>query len=145
MTCDTPRSLFPLPFAKPAPAARVLVVDGDPALRRLYRQALGNEGYRVEAAASGEEALARMGAGEVPDAIVLEVQLRGMDGITLLRRALDAHPELAVVFNTGCAGYKAHFGAWAADRFVVKSSDLRELKDALAGALGLDEAHAKAS
>jgi DNA-binding response OmpR family regulator len=144
MACDTVRPPLPLPFAGPVPAARVLVVEADPALRRLYRQALGEEGYRVEAAASGEEALARLSAGEVPDAMVLEVQLRGMDGITLLRRALDAHPELAVVCNTGCAAFKAHFGAWAADRFVVKSSDLRELKDALAGALGRDDARAKA-
>jgi CheY-like chemotaxis protein len=132
-------------IGRPAgPAARVLVVDGDPTLRRLYRQALGSEGYRVEAAASGEEALERMSAGPAPDAMVLEVQLRGMDGITLLRLALDAYPEMAVVFNAGCEVFKAHFGTWGADRFVVKSSDLRELKDALAGALAGAEPRAKA-
>lgn len=119
----------------PRPSARVLLVESDPGLRRWYHHVLSAEGYRVDAAAGGEEALERMRQGTTPDAMVLEVALPGMNGIELLRRALEDHPRLAVVFNTECETFKAHFGTWAADRFVVKSSDPSELKVALADAL----------
>jgi DNA-binding response OmpR family regulator len=119
----------------PRPNARVLLVESDPGLRRWYLHVLSAEGYRVDAAAGGEEALERMRHGMAPDAMVLEVALPGMNGIELLRRALLDHPRLKVVFNTECEAFKAHFGTWAADRFVVKSSDPSELKAALAEAL----------
>ena len=119
----------------PRASAHVLLVESDPGLRRWYRHVLSAEGYRVDAAAGGEEALARMRQGTAPDAMVLEVALPGMNGIELLRQALLDHPRLAVVFNTGCESFKAHFGTWGADRFVVKSSDPSELKVALAEAL----------
>jgi DNA-binding response OmpR family regulator len=114
---------------------RVLVVESDPGLRRWYRQALADAGYRVDEAPGGEEALERLRDEPAPDAMVLEVELAGMSGIELLRRALVLHPGLAVVFNTKCEAFKAHFGTWGADRFVVKSSDLSELKTALAEVL----------
>jgi DNA-binding response OmpR family regulator len=115
--------------------SRVLLVEGDPLLRRRYREALRADGYRVDEADCGEDALERMRRAAAPDAMVLEVRLRGMDGITLLRRALAAHPGMAAVFNTASESYADHFGAWAADGFVVKSGDLRELKAAVAAAL----------
>jgi len=119
----------------PRPSAHVLLVESDPGLRRWYRHVLSAEGYSVDAAAGGEEALEKMRQGVAPDALVLEVALPGMNGIELLRHALQDHPRLAVVFNTECESFKAHFGTWAADRFVVKSSDPSELKVALADAL----------
>ena len=119
----------------PRASAHVLLVESDPGLRRWYYHVLSAEGYSVDAAAGGEEALERMRQGTAPDAMVLEVALPGMNGIEVLRQALLDHPRLAVVFNSECESFKAHFGTWGADRFVVKSSDPSELKVALAEAL----------
>src|SRR5437773_8234404 len=58
---------------------RVLVVDDDPDLRAVLREALQDEGYAVDEAADGVEALAALDAA-CPDAIVLDLALPGMDG-----------------------------------------------------------------
>ncbi len=80
----------------------ILVVDDELFFRRLYTELLGEDGYRVEAFASGDEALARLRRGGV--AIVLtDMVMPGLDGLELLRltRSLDNPPE--VILATGHA------------------------------------------
>ena len=72
-------------------AARVLVVDDDPALRELLTDFLGASGFVVDGAADGVQMRARI-AQHAPDAIVLDLMLPGEDGLTLardLRRSSD--------------------------------------------------------
>src|SRR5918912_2526936 len=64
---------------------RVLVVDDDPNIQRVIQRGLGFEGYRVELAASGEEALAAARE-QVPDLIILDLMLPGLDGMEGCRR-----------------------------------------------------------
>lgn len=115
--------------------ATVLVVEDDPSLRRLYEAEFEEEGYRVETASTGEEAVSRMEEA-APDAVVLDIRLPGMNGLDLLRLLLQKHPEVAVVLNSAYPGYKQDFASWSADGYVVKSSDTTELKAVVAGALG---------
>ncbi|MGH2664084.1 MAG: response regulator transcription factor [Actinomycetota bacterium] len=61
------------------PAARILVADDDPVIRRLIEVNLGLEGFEVELAADGEDAVARAGASS-PDLIVLDVMMPGLTG-----------------------------------------------------------------
>src|SRR3954464_7677101 len=68
--------------------ARILVVDDDPMLAAALRRPLTYEGYEVEVATSGEDALARVGE-HAPDLIVLDVLLPGMDGLTTCRKLRD--------------------------------------------------------
>jgi len=78
------------------PGARVLLIDDEPDLRRLAEVSLGAVGgWKVTACASGEAGLeaARL---EVPDLIVLDVQMPGLDGPQTLA-ALRALPQLAQV------------------------------------------------
>jgi DNA-binding response OmpR family regulator len=64
--------------------ATILVVDDEPALRDALSYTLRKEGYRVELAETGVEAL-RAVRREQPDAVVLDVMLPGIDGLQVCR------------------------------------------------------------
>ncbi|HEX5620435.1 MAG TPA: response regulator, partial [Solirubrobacteraceae bacterium] len=64
---------------------RVLVVDDEPAVRTALERALRIEGYDVELAEDGLEALQRLAA-HTPDAVVLDVLMPNVDGLEVCRR-----------------------------------------------------------
>jgi two-component system alkaline phosphatase synthesis response regulator PhoP len=74
------------PLTSTAPTAvRVLVVDDEPNLAELVQGYLRQEGYAVETAGSGQQALDLIRAHE-PDLVVLDVMLPGLDGIEVCRQ-----------------------------------------------------------
>jgi DNA-binding NtrC family response regulator len=78
---------------------RVLVVDDDEASREAVAEVLRAEGYAVETASGGREALAR--CGERPfDAIVSDIRMPGLDGLGLLRGIRELRPEVSVILMT---------------------------------------------
>jgi two-component system, chemotaxis family, chemotaxis protein CheY len=68
--------------------ARVLVVDDDEAIRALLREALEDEGYAVQEAADGAQALGMLGRAR-PDAVLLDLMMPVLDGWGFLRAAAD--------------------------------------------------------
>jgi CheY-like chemotaxis protein len=74
----------------------VLVIDDEASARDLLSRMLEKEGYRVEAAANGQEGLARAGREPIPAAITLDVLMPGMDGWQVLS-ALKANPATAAI------------------------------------------------
>jgi len=64
----------------------ILVVDDEPAVRESLRRALELEGYGVELASDGKEALRRLALEPAPDAIVLDILMPGVDGLEVCRR-----------------------------------------------------------
>jgi DNA-binding response OmpR family regulator len=106
---------------------KLLVVEDDPNQRRLYQQELEDDGYEVHTAASGKEALAEIGK-DRPDLVIMDISMPGMDGIEALGKVLGVDNTIPVILNTAYANYKDNFLSWAADAYVVKSSDLTELK-----------------
>ena len=108
--------------------ARVLVVDDDRSLRVLYSKELADEGYEVESASSGKEALESI-ARSRPDIIVLDIKMEGMDGLSVLDEVMKRDKTIPVVLNTAYSNFKSDFTTWSADAYVVKSSDLTELKE----------------
>ncbi len=119
---------------------RILIVDDEPAIRTLYEEEFEEEGYEARVAASGEEALAMLD-GFAPDVVTLDIKMPGgMDGIEALRRIKGRRPGLPVILCTAYPHYKASFGTWASDAYVVKSADLGELKAAVRHALHGGEA-----
>jgi two-component system response regulator MprA len=64
---------------------RILVVDDDPNILKVVQRGLGFEGYRVQVAVSGEDALVAARENE-PDLIILDLMLPGVDGIEVCRR-----------------------------------------------------------
>jgi two-component system, OmpR family, phosphate regulon response regulator PhoB len=77
---------------------RVLLVEDDAALAQMYRTKLERDGYTVQVAGDGEEALGVL-SGELPDLIFLDVRLPRMDGLTFLERlrAAERTKNLPVV------------------------------------------------
>lgn len=111
-------------------AGRILIVDDVAAQRTMLRAKLAAAFYDVTAAASGEEALARLADGP-PDLVLLDVRMPGLDGFDVCRR-LKAAPETAhipVVFLTSLGDEASLLEAFAAgaDDFLSKPIDDREL------------------
>ena len=114
----------------------ILVVDDEANIRRLYGEELTDAGYRVVCAASWEEARRALESDRF-DLVTLDIRMgEGPDGIEALRLIKDQHPGLPVVLLTAYEEYQADFGSWAAEGYVVKSSDLTELKGRIALVLG---------
>ncbi|MEI6486913.1 MAG: response regulator, partial [Sphingomonadales bacterium] len=64
---------------------RILVIEDEPNLRRQLKNALEQSGYAVDAAGDGEEGH-YLGANEAYDAVILDLGLPGVDGLTVLDR-----------------------------------------------------------
>jgi CheY-like chemotaxis protein len=79
----------------------VLVVDDDDDVRDLAVAILEGSGYRVLAAAGGEEALRALAVDDAVDVLFTDVMMPGLDGFALARRAQALRPELRVVYASG--------------------------------------------
>jgi two-component system, response regulator, stage 0 sporulation protein F len=106
----------------------ILVVDDDDAIRTLLQEELEEEGYKVLIATNARDAL-KMVAAEPLDLVILDIRMPGMDGLEALPRILGIKEGLPVILNTAYSQYQESFMSWAADAYVVKSSDLTELKE----------------
>jgi two-component system response regulator MprA len=110
---------------------RILVVDDERAVRESLRRALELEGYEIELAADGREALSRlMENGEIqPDAVILDVLMPGVDGLEVcrrLRRGGNAVPILMLTARDEIENRVAGLDA-GADDYVTKPFALEEL------------------
>ena len=108
---------------------RVLVVDDEPQLRRALERALKLEGYEVEMAADGEEALGSVGSGIPLDAIVLDVLMPKRDGLDVCPGAArrgDRTPILMLTARDAVQDRVDGLDA-GADDYVVKPFALEEL------------------
>lgn len=114
---------------------RVLVVDDDESLRLLYTSELTDEGYEIDAVSSGKEALEYLDSGK-PDVVILDIKMEGMDGLAVLDEIMKRDKTIPVVLNTAYSNFKSDFSTWSADAYIVKSSDLSELKKAIKEVLG---------
>jgi len=107
--------------------ATILIVEDDEHQQLLYQEVLQEEGYTIVVARSGKEAL-ELAQRVTPDLVVLDIAMPGMDGIETLGRLLSKNNQLPIILHTAYATYKDNFMTWSADAYVVKSSDLTELK-----------------
>ncbi|PYQ58226.1 MAG: Fis family transcriptional regulator [Acidobacteria bacterium] len=82
--------------------AAVLVVDDEAAIRDSLHMILEYEGYRVEEAASGSQALTKVGE-RAPDAIVLDIKMPEMDGLELLKALRERGYDMPVLMISGHA------------------------------------------
>lgn len=84
--------------------AEILVVDQDPVARRVIRALLEDAGHEVVEAADGREGLQAFGEDHVPDLVITELYMDGMDGIELLRsirKQWPSEPVLVMSSRTG--------------------------------------------
>ncbi len=106
---------------------RLLIVDDEPDIRHLYAAELQDEGYEVQTAGNGSEA-SELIADHPFDLVILDIQMRGESGLQLLQKVVAERGQLPVILCTAFGCYKDDFSSWLADAYVVKSSDLSELK-----------------
>jgi len=81
-------------------APTVLVVDDQESIRKSLKGILSDEGYRVDVASDGAEAMKRV-EDETPDVVLLDVWMPGADGIEVLQQLRKFRPELPVVLISG--------------------------------------------
>ena len=107
---------------------KVLCVDDDLSLLRLYQEELTEEGYKVILAKDGKEALKKFEK-ESPHVVVMDIRMPVMDGIETLTAMLGKDRQIPVILNTAYPQYRENFMTWGAEAYVIKSSDLTELKE----------------
>ena len=107
---------------------RILLVEDDKNQLLLYKQELTLEGYNVITARDGIEAVDRVKA-EKPDLIIMDINMPKMNGIESLGKILSEHKKIPIIIHTAYSNYKDNFMAWSADAYIIKSSDISELKN----------------
>lgn len=113
---------------------KILFADDDLILLDLYQEEFKEEGFEVIMAKNGKEALAAC-MQDKPDLVVMDIRMPGMDGIETLTAMLGKNRQIPVILNTAFAQYKENFMTWGAEAYILKSSDLTELKQKIREAL----------
>jgi two-component system response regulator MprA len=108
---------------------RILVVDDERAVRESLRRALELEGYQIDLAESGGEALQVLDAGAQPDALVLDVLMPGVDGLEVCKRLRREGNQLPILMLTARAEVENRVAGLdaGADDYVTKPFALEEL------------------
>ena len=116
-------------------ADRVLVVDDEQSLRKVLAATLQREGYEVQVAVDGEEALAALDR-DGADVIVTDLVMPKMDGLSLLRQVVSRHPDIPVIVVTAHGRIDSAVEAMKAGAFdfVAKPFEHAELKAIIAKA-----------
>jgi DNA-binding NtrC family response regulator len=116
--------------------SRVLVVDDDPDIREVVAMVLGDEGYEVETAVNGAEALAAVRANP-RCAILLDMMMPIMDGPAFLRAIERELPGVRLPIVVMSASHKAiESMRMGAAHFLSKPFDVEDLLEAVETALG---------
>jgi two-component system response regulator (stage 0 sporulation protein F) len=114
---------------------KILLVDDDQGIQLLYQEEFQDEGYGVSSAFNGDEAL-KIFSADQPDLVILDIQMPGLNGIEVLRQMKMINSTVPIILSSAYHEYKQDLGAWASDEYVVKSSDLTELKNTVRRLLG---------
>jgi signal transduction histidine kinase/CheY-like chemotaxis protein len=133
-SAEVPSDPVPLPRRAPQSAAglRVLVVDDVSVNRKLMQAVLQRAGHEVELAANGLLAIAAVEQGELPDIILMDVQMPGLDGLATTRRiralagAAAQVPIIALTAEAPSDGLEAYLAA-GMDGCITKPIEIEEL------------------
>ena len=108
---------------------RIMVVDDERAVRESLRRALVLEGYEIDLAEGGREALDLLGSGTQPDALILDVLMPGIDGLEVCKRLRRDGNQLPILMLTARAEVENRVAGLdaGADDYVTKPFALEEL------------------
>jgi len=107
---------------------KILIVDDEINVRKLYSEELRGEGYHTISASTVKEALESVER-EEPDLVILDIKLGEESGIDALMKIAKQRKHLPVILNSAYSIYRDNFQTWAADAYIVKSVDLAPLKE----------------
>jgi DNA-binding response OmpR family regulator len=116
-----------------AKGGRILVVDDEPMVRETLGQVLTEEGYIVDVAVDGEDALDRVHAAR-PDAILLDLMMPGMNGRQFLQALRNdaAYEQVPVLIMTAVHGLEVNLASIGASEVVEKPFDVDDLLNKVA-------------
>jgi CheY-like chemotaxis protein len=114
---------------------KILVVDDEENICKLYKEEFEDMGYAVTTVQDGASALNALESAAF-DLVTLDMRMPGMDGIEILRRMKEKNADLPVVISSAYEEYKSDFGSWCSDAYIVKSADLDSLRDTVKKILG---------
>jgi DNA-binding response OmpR family regulator len=106
---------------------KILIVEDEKNLRSLYEIEFTEEGYNVFLASNGKEALEIFDK-EEPDLIIMDIKMPNIDGIEVMKKMLAKNKDIPIIINSAYSSYMDDFMCWAAKAYIIKSSDLSELK-----------------
>lgn len=109
---------------------KILIVDDEENIRFLFREELEEEGYIVETASNGIEALEKV-KNSTFDLVVLDIKMPGMGGIEALNEIKKIRKDLPAILCSAYGEFKQDFSSWMSDGYVVKSADTSELKQTI--------------
>ena len=109
---------------------RLLVVDDEENIRLLFKEELEEEGYDVDIATNGREAVEKVRSSTY-GAIIMDIKMPVMDGIQALNEIKKINKDQVVILCSAYGEYKQDFSSWVSDAYVVKSADSTELKDTI--------------
>lgn len=107
----------------------ILIVDDEEDIRSLYESEFETEGYRAYSVSTGNEALDFVDKNMNLDLVILDIKMDDMDGLEVLENIRTKTGKVPVILNSAYSTYKNNFTSWLADAYLVKSSNLSELKD----------------
>ena len=110
--------------------ARILVIEDDEHHRLLLEEELACEGHATFSAGRGDDAINLL-AFAAPDLIILDIGIPNVDGLRFLGKLVARRPRVPVVIYTAYQPCHENFMSWAADAYVLKHSDLGQLKSAV--------------
>ncbi len=107
--------------------SKLLIVEDEKNLRTLYEKEFEKEGYEVFITSCAEEAIDA--AEKVsPDLVIMDIRMQKMNGIEAMKKILNNNKDLPIIINSAYSSYMDDFMSWAAKAYIIKSSDLTELK-----------------
>jgi two-component system, response regulator, stage 0 sporulation protein F len=109
---------------------RILLVDDEENIRFLFREELEEEGYQIDLASNGFEAIEKVKSSRF-DLVVMDIKMPGMDGIQALNEIKNIDKDLPVILCSAYGEFKQDFSSWISDAYVVKSADTTELKQTI--------------
>ena len=107
---------------------KILVVEDDMPIRNLYKEELLDEGYNVVTAPDGVAGY-EMFKKEKPDLVTIDLKMPNMNGLELLDKIRKENKDIPIIIYSAYGEFTQNFSTWAANEYLVKSSDLTEFKN----------------